>query len=101
MNENDKKSFLIYAEAILAECHKARFKNGISGSVKHSNMEEKIKEPEHFYVLGYTDGQEKIAKELLSILTILETIERKHIDGIVKHALLKIAGDKRWQVKKK
>lgn len=101
MNENEKQAFLTYAETIIAECHKVRFEEGIPGSARYSNMDEKLTESRQFYVLGHSDGREKMAKEILTIIKALQTAENRYSDEIAKQSLLKIAGDKKWQVKKK
>ena len=101
MNENEKQAFLTYADAIIEECHKVKFEEGIPGSARYSNMDEKLTESRQFYVLGHSDGREKMAKEILTIIKALQTAENRYSDEVVKQSLLKIAGDKRWQAKKK
>lgn len=101
VNENEKQAFLMYADTIIAECHKIRFEEGIPGSARYSNMEEKLTDQRQFYVLGYSDGREKMAKEILTIMKALQTAEQKYSEGIVNQLLNKIAGDKKWQVKRK
>lgn len=101
MNEQEKQAFLTYADAIIAECHKVKFEEGIPGSARYSNMEQKLIEPRQFYALGHSDGREKMAKEILTIMKALQTAEQKYSDEIVKQSLSKIAGDKKWQVKRK
>lgn len=101
MNERERNAFLTYADIIIAECHRIRFEEGIPGSARYSNMDQKLKESRQFYVLGHGDGREKMAKELITILTALETAEEKICAGIVKQTLAKISGDIRWKPKKK
>ena len=101
MNENEKQAFLTYADAIIAECHKIRFEEGIPGSARYSNMDEKLTESRQFYALGHSDGREKMAKEILTIIKALQTAENRYSYEIVKQSLLKIAGDKKWQIKKR
>lgn len=101
MNEKEKQAFLTYAEAIITECHKVRYEEGVPGSAKYSNMEQKLTEPRQFYVLGHSEGREKMAKEILTIIKALQTAENRYSDEIVKQSLLKIAGDKKWQIKKR
>jgi len=100
VNEREKQAFLTYADAIIAECHKVRFEEGVPGSARYSNMEEKLTEPRQFYVLGHSDGREKMAKEILNIMKALQTVEQKYSDEIVKQSLTKIAKDPRWKLKK-
>ena len=87
MIEDEKRAFLEYANAIIAECHKVKFEEGIPGSARYANMEEKLKDPLQFYILGHSDGREKMAKELLTVLNAISTAERKCSELIVEQLL--------------
>lgn len=100
MNEKEKQAFLTYADAIIAECHRVRFEEGIPGSARYSNMEEKLNDPRQFYVLGHSDGREKMAKELLLVVKTLQSAEEKLSIQVVEHLLMKISKDSRWKLKK-
>jgi len=100
VTEDEKRAFLEYANAIVAECHKVKFEEGIPGSARYANMVEKLKDPQQFYILGYSDGREKMAKELLTVLDAISTVERKYSELVVEKLLDRVSKDKRWRRRK-
>lgn len=100
MNEVEKKSFLTYAEAIIAESEKIRFEENVPASTNYFNMESMVKEPCQFYTVGYCEGRDKMAKELLTVMNALMTAEIMFCKGTVDEMLRKIAGDRRWKPRK-